>query len=78
LAQKSKSAIPTDIAAILKSKKDELDLDNIEGWAARLGLSSLWKEIPGQSHLNFCALYMGIIAIFSPHSPNMEIHIWAE
>jgi hypothetical protein len=34
-----------DIVAILKSKKDELDLDYIEQWAARLGLSSLWKEM---------------------------------
>ena len=34
-----------DIAAILKAKKTELDLDYIEQWAARLGLSSLWKEM---------------------------------
>ena len=34
-----------DIATILKSKKDELDLDYSEGWAARLELSSLWKEM---------------------------------
>jgi hypothetical protein len=32
-----------DIAAILKSKKNELDMNYIEQWAARLGLSSLWK-----------------------------------
>ena len=34
-----------DIAAILKSKKNELDMKYIEKWTARLGLSSLWKEI---------------------------------
>jgi hypothetical protein len=34
-----------DIAAILKSKKNDLDLGYIKGWAARLGLSSLWKEM---------------------------------
>ena len=33
-----------DIAAILKSKKNELDLDYIAGWAVHLGLSSVWKE----------------------------------
>jgi hypothetical protein len=43
LSQQSKHS--RDIAAILKSKKDELDLDYIEGWTARLGLSSLWKEM---------------------------------
>jgi hypothetical protein len=43
LSQQSKHS--RDIAAILKSKKDELDLDYIEGWVARLGLSSLWKEM---------------------------------
>jgi hypothetical protein len=43
LSQQSKHS--RDIAAILKSKKNELDLDYIEGWAARLGLSSLWKEM---------------------------------
>jgi hypothetical protein len=42
LSQQSKHS--RDIAAILKSKKNELDLEYIEGWAARLGLSSLWKE----------------------------------
>ena len=30
-----------DIAAILKSKKNDLDLDYIEGWVVRLGLSSI-------------------------------------
>ena len=34
-----------DIAAILKSKKNELDLGYIEQWIARLGLNSLWKEM---------------------------------
>jgi hypothetical protein len=43
LSQQSKHS--RDIAAILKSKKNELDLDYIEGWATRLGLSSLWKEM---------------------------------
>jgi len=40
LSQQSKHS--RDIAAILKSKKNELDLGYIEQWAARLGLSSLW------------------------------------
>jgi hypothetical protein len=43
LSQQSKHA--RDIAAILKSKKDELDPEYIEKWAARLGLSLLWKEM---------------------------------
>src|SRR5690349_11681584 len=43
LSQQSKHS--RDIAAILKSKKNELDLDYIEGWAALLGLRSLWKEM---------------------------------
>jgi hypothetical protein len=43
LSQQSKHS--RDIAAILKSKKNELDLDYIEKWAARLGLSSLWNEM---------------------------------
>jgi hypothetical protein len=43
LSQHSKHS--RDIAAILKSKKNELDIDYIEQWAARLGLSSLWKEM---------------------------------
>ena len=30
-----------DIAAILKSKKNGLDLGYIEGWATRLGLSAM-------------------------------------
>jgi hypothetical protein len=43
LSQQSKHS--RDIAAILKSKKNELDLDYMEQWTARLGLSSLWKEM---------------------------------
>ena len=43
LSQQSKHS--RDIAAILKSKKDELDLKHIEGWVTRLGLTSLWKEL---------------------------------
>ncbi len=43
LSQQSKHS--RDIAAILKAKKNELDLGYIEQWAARLGLSSLWKEM---------------------------------
>ena len=44
LSQQSKHS--RDIAAILKSKKDELDLEYNEGWVTRLGLSSVWKEMP--------------------------------
>ena len=43
LSQQSKHS--RDIAAILKSKKNELDMSYIEKWAARLGVSSLWKEM---------------------------------
>jgi hypothetical protein len=43
LSQQSKHS--RDIAAILKSKKNELDMTYIEQWTARLGLSSLWKEM---------------------------------
>jgi hypothetical protein len=43
LSQQSKHS--RDIAAILKSKKNELDMNYIEQWAARLGLGSLWKEM---------------------------------
>ena len=43
LSQQSKHS--RDIAAILKSKKNELDMNYIEQWAVRLGLSSLWKEM---------------------------------
>jgi hypothetical protein len=45
LSQQSKHS--RDIAAILKSKKNELDMDYIEHWAARLRLSSLWNEMLG-------------------------------
>lgn len=45
LSQQSKHS--RDIAAILKSKKNELDMNYIEQWSARLGFSSLWKEMLG-------------------------------
>ena len=43
LSQQSKHS--RDIAAILKSKKDDLDLDYIEQWATQLGLLSIWNEL---------------------------------
>ena len=43
LSQQSKHS--RDIAAILKSKKNELDLDYIEGWVSRLRLSAVWREM---------------------------------
>lgn len=43
LSQQSKRS--RDIAAILKSTKDALDLGYIEQWVTRLGLISIWKEI---------------------------------
>jgi hypothetical protein len=43
LSQQSKYS--RDIAAILKSKKNEPNMGYIEQWASRLGLSSLWKEM---------------------------------
>jgi hypothetical protein len=43
LSQQSKHS--RDIVAILKAKKNELEVDYIEQWVARLGLSSLWKEM---------------------------------
>lgn len=43
LSQQSKHS--RDIAAILKSKKNELDLDYIDGWVTRLGLASIWQEM---------------------------------
>ena len=43
LNQQSKHS--RDIIAILKAKKNELEVDYIEQWVARLGLSSLWKEM---------------------------------
>jgi hypothetical protein len=43
LSQRSKHS--GGIAATLKAKKNELDMDYIEQWAARLGLSSVWKQM---------------------------------
>src|SRR6266540_2834489 len=43
LSQQSKHS--RDIAAILKVKKNELDLEYIEQWVTRLGLSSIWQEM---------------------------------
>ena len=43
LSQQSKHS--RDIAAVLESEKNELDLDYIESWIARLGLSSLECQI---------------------------------
>src|SRR5574339_153663 len=43
LRQQSKHS--RDIAAILRTKKDQLDFAYIEEWATRLGLNSLWKEL---------------------------------
>ena len=43
LSQQSKHS--RDIAAVLKSKKSELDLEYIERWVTRLGLTSLWMEM---------------------------------
>jgi hypothetical protein len=43
LSQQSKHS--RDIAAILKSKRNELDMSYIEQWVARFGLSSLWNEM---------------------------------
>ena len=43
LSQQSKHS--RDIVAILKSKKNELDLNYIEQWTARLGVRSLWNEM---------------------------------
>ena len=34
-----------DIAAILRTKKDQLDFGYIERWVGQLGLSSVWKEL---------------------------------
>lgn len=45
VSQQSKHS--RDIAAIIKSRKDDLDLDYIEEWVTCLGLSSLWKEMLG-------------------------------
>jgi len=38
-------SISRDIAAMLKSKRNELEMNHIEQLAARLGFSSLWKEM---------------------------------
>jgi hypothetical protein len=43
LSQQSKHS--RDIVAILKPTKNELDMNYIEQWVTRLGLSSLWKEM---------------------------------
>jgi hypothetical protein len=43
ISQQSKHS--RDIAAVPKSKKNELDLDYIERWVDRLGLVSVWKEM---------------------------------
>jgi len=34
-----------DIAAILRAMKSQLDLEYIEKWAARLGLTTLWRNL---------------------------------
>jgi hypothetical protein len=34
-----------DIAAILRTKKDQLDFNYIDIWVGRLGLGSVWKQI---------------------------------
>lgn len=36
-----------DIASILLTLGDELDLDYLENWAVRLGLTSIWREVRG-------------------------------
>jgi hypothetical protein len=36
-----------DIAAILRSRKTELDMNYIETWVLQLGLRSLWEELLG-------------------------------
>lgn len=38
-----------DIVSILLALGDELDLDYIESWAARLGLTALWQEVQNQA-----------------------------
>ena len=43
ISQQSKHS--RDIAAILRAKKNELDLTYINKWVNQLGLISLWKEI---------------------------------
>lgn len=34
-----------DITAILRAKKGQLDMDTIEKWAKRMGLTSIWEEL---------------------------------
>ena len=34
-----------DIAAILRAKKNQLEIGYIEEWVAQLGLGSVWKEL---------------------------------
>jgi hypothetical protein len=36
-----------DITAILRAQKNQLNLDHIEKWANRLGLTSIWHELLG-------------------------------
>jgi len=36
-----------DIAAILRARRDSLDLDYLEGWVTPFGLHPLWEEILG-------------------------------
>lgn len=38
-----------DIVSIILALGDELDLDYIESWAARLGLTALWQEVQNQA-----------------------------
>jgi hypothetical protein len=38
-----------DIVSIILALGDELDLDYIESWAARLGLTALWREVQNQA-----------------------------
>jgi hypothetical protein len=38
-----------DIVSILLALGDELDLDYIESWAARLGLTALWQEVQNRA-----------------------------
>ena len=44
---------PRDIYAILIAQEDHIDLDYIQEWVTRLGLSSVWEELlrnrPGRS-----------------------------
>jgi hypothetical protein len=51
ISQQSKHS--RDIAAILKAKKNELDMNYIEQWATRLGLSSVCVVRLTYSEFNF-------------------------